>query len=281
MFGKEYRNHLDILTQSFGQMNKEYEAKVKKNNRSTPILVWIKKAYIRLFGIPEIGFQIRSLYFQKIINNFIEEKNLKKILDAGSGIGAYTFWLAERYTRAKVTGGDTDKYKLKTSKIIRDELHIKNVDFIYLNVTANQRTKKYDLIVTVDVLEHIINYFNVIKNFSKMLNKNGYLYIHVPQTNQKRIFSIFKNWHHEDHVREGVNKVDLKRQLKILNFKIIVSKETFGFFGKLAWEINHLMLSKSFFIAGITYPLLYVVAKIDLLSNNHDGLGIAVLAKKE
>ena len=162
------------------------------------------------------------------------------------------------------------------------ELNLKNVEFNYLNITKiNNKKNYYDLIVNIDVLEHIDNYELVIENFFNMLQKNGYLYIHVPQPNQKRIFSSLKKWHHEDHAREGITKNELENKLKKLGFKIVVSRETFGFFGKISWELNHIMLSKSFVIAGIIFPFLYLVAKIDLWVNNKNGLGVAVLAKKE
>lgn len=278
MFGKEYANHLDILLQSFGEINEKYKKKIGKDNI---FISRLKSLYMLLFGIPEIGFQIRSMHFKQILASNFLNKNLKKILDTGCGIGAYTFLLGQTYPQAKVTGEDIDKYKLKSCQTIAKEMGLKNVKFIYMDATRLENKITYDFIVNIDVLEHIDNYKLVLGNFFKMLQKNGYLYIHVPQPNQKRIFSSFKKWHHENHVREGIAKADLENSLKKLGFRIIISKDTFGFFGKLAWEINHLTLSKSFFIASITYPLLYAIAKIDIWQKNKNGLGIAVLVKKE
>ncbi len=278
MFGREYANHLDVLTQSFGEINNLYQKKIKDNSD----ISFFKKIYVMLFGVPEIGFQIRSAYFKKILASHLLNKNLKKILDAGSGIGAYTFLLGQTYPQAKVTGGDIDKYKLKSCQTMTKELGLKNIEFDYLDITKiNNKENYYDLVVNIDVLEHIDNYELVLENFFNMLQKNGYLYVHVPQPNQKRIFNSLKKWHHEDHMREGISKKELETSLGKLGFRIIESRETFGFFGKLSWELNHLALSKSFFIAGLLYPLLNIVANLDLWQNNKNGLGIAVLAKKE
>ena len=277
MFGKEYAKHLDVLISSFGEINNRYQKKIKTNSS----ISFLKKIYVMLFGIPEIGFQIRSMYFKKILFSNLLNKNLKKILDAGSGIGAYTFLLGQTYPQAKVTGGDIDKYKLKSCQTMAKELGLKNVEFDYLNITKiNNKENYYDLIVNIDVLEHVDNYELALKNFFRVLHRNGYLYIHVPQPNQKRIFNSFTKWHHEDHVREGIARKDLENSLKKLGFKIIASKETFGFFGKLAWEINHIMLSRSFVLAGIIFPFLFILGKLDLLLKNKDGLGIAILVQK-
>src|SRR5688572_11775430 len=114
MFGKEYANHLDILTQSFGQMNEQYQEKIKTDKNANTFTESFKKIYILLFGIPEIGFQIRSIYFKKILTSHIFNKNPQNILDAGSGIGAYSIWLAKNFNYAKITGGEIDKDKLNS-----------------------------------------------------------------------------------------------------------------------------------------------------------------------
>lgn len=280
MFGKEYSNHLDILIQSFGEINENYQNKIKKGKK-VDLVEKLKKLYISLFGIPEIGFQIRSIYFKKILTSNLLNKNLKKILDMGCGIGSYTLGLGKMFPKTKIIGGDTDKHKLKSCKTIANELNIKNVEFKYLDITKIRGNGIYDFAICIDVLEHIQNYESALKNISKLLKNGGYLYIHIPQPNQKRIFNSLKKWHHADHAYEGIAKNELEHNLKKLGFKIVVVKETFGFFGKLSWEINHIALSKSFVLAGIFFPFLYALALLDLLWKNENGLGIAILSQKK
>ena len=280
MFGKEYAGHLDILMQSFGEINETYQEKIKTSVNNPTFIDIIKKSYILLFGIPEIGFQIRAIYFKKILTTFLRDKDIKDILDAGSGIGVYTFWLGKTFTKARVTGGEIDKQKLNSSEEMNKKLHIKNVRFTYLDITKIEKDSAYDLIVTIDVLEHIGKPEVALKNFYRLLRNNGYLYIHVPQPNQKRIFFSLKTWRHQDHIREGIAKNDLEKTLNKLGFKILVSRETFGFFGKLAWEINHMTLPKNFVLAGIIFPFLYILSLLDKFWKNKNGLGVAVLAQK-
>lgn len=280
MFGKEYAKHLDILTQSLEQINEKYQNRTLVSNKET-LVNKLKTVYISLFGIPEIGFQIRSLYFNKIFKFFLSKKELKSIFDAGSGIGAYTFLLSNSFPTANITGGEIDKFKIKSSQTLAKEFGIKNVKFVYADITKNNKTALYDCIVTIDVLEHIESYQLALKNFSRLLKKRGFLYIHVPQPNQKRIFSALKEWHHEDHAHEGISKQTMEKNLEKLGFTIITAQESFGFFGKLAWELNHLALSKSFTLAGLIYPFLYPLAKMDLVFPNKNGLGVALLAQKK
>lgn len=278
MFGKEFASHIDILTQSFEEMSDRYQKGSRKKNL---LIEKAKELYIKIFGIPEIGFQLRSLYFKKIIFLHLLNKNLERILDAGSGIGAYAFWLAKLFPNAKVIGGDINKKKLKISESLKRELSIQNTSFIYFDIMYSSTGKPYDLITTIDVLEHVDNFEKALINLYSLLNKKGYLYIHVPQPNQKRIFKRFQHWHHNDHIREGISKNVIENCLRKIGLEIIESKQAFGFFGKLAWELNHMMLSKSFILTGITFPFLFILSLLDLLFKNRDGLGIAILSQKK
>lgn len=279
MFGREYALHLDLLMHSFGEMNHAYQLKVNANKHSS-LMNTIKSLYISLFGIPEIGFQLRSIYFKKILSSYLFPSKPKRILDAGSGIGAYSFWLARTFPQAFVVGGDIDRLKLNSCRTLAGEFHLNNISFRCFDITKTRGRSTYDLIVTIDVLEHVHDYTKVLRNFHRLLRKDGILYIHVPQPHQKRIFPSLRKWHHEDHIREGIDKKILENKLKQIGFKVLTSRQSFGFFGKLAWELNHIMLTKSFLLAGITFPFMYKLAELDQLWANKDGLGIVVLGQK-
>lgn len=279
MFGKEYAQHLDVLIHSFGQMNKSYLRKAHEE-KYTGFIGTSKKLFISLFGIPEIGFQLRSIYFEKILTSFVPFDKPKRILDAGSGIGAYAFWLAKKFPFAQVTGADVDKQKLNFCRTLMKEYLLDNISFNYFDISKTIKNETYDLIVIIDVLEHIDDYPDVLRNCYRLLRKNGILYIHVPQPNQKRIFGSLRRWRHKDHVRAGISKETLEKTLTKIGFKIIVSRETFGLFGKLAWELNHLTFTKNFVLAALAFPFLYIISSLDPVWENKNGLGVAVLSKK-
>lgn len=280
MFGKEYWKNPEILLSSFQRMRSKYRSVAKKKNKS--LILLLQKLYIRIFGIPEIGFQIRSMYFKQILEEKLPKEFLQKILDAGSGIGVYSFWLAKKYPKAKVIGGEIDKEKITFSQNFSKTLKVKNVDFKYFDINRiNGEKNTYDLIVNIDVLEHVRDYKKVLKNFYNLLSWGGFLFIHTPQPKQKRIFKSLEKWEHEDHIYEGYKPKELKSELKSLGFKIITAREAFGFLGKLAWELNHISLSRGFIISGLLYPFLFLLAKTDLLFKNRNGLTTAILAQKK
>mgnify|MGYP001603256529 CR=1 FL=1 len=262
-FGREYAAYLEILLDSFTSTNTQY-SKIG-NIKPTPLVKKLIKLYVSIFGIPEIGFQIRCRYFVKTLD-LLKNFEPKKILDAGCGIGLYTFMLAKRYPQAQILGIDMDEYKLEFCRRFATDHHITNVQFAKGDLTKIKLgNDNYDLIVNIDVLEHIRPYQKVLKSFYSSLKLGGYFYIHTPQVNQRRIFKkFFSTWKHEEHVREGFNPELLKNDLLQTGFKSVNYWSGFGFLGRLAWELNHISLSQNILLAGLMFPIVSLISILDI-----------------
>lgn len=280
MFGREYANHLDVLADSFKGMRKEYGGALAKTQREG-VKRRLECIYIRIFGIPEIGFQLRSLHFRHIMGRYLADHKSRRILDAGSGIGAYAFLLTKWFPQAEVIGYEIDDAKLRVCADIAATSSMRQVDFARQDLTERMATSdRFDLVISIDVLEHIDDYEAVLDNFASMLSLGGHLFLHTPQPDQRRIFKRLSTWSHQDHVREGFLPSELRPQLLARGFSVVECRETFGLFGKVAWELNHLVLAKSLALGAITFPLLYLLGTFDLLTSNHHGLGMALLVTK-
>lgn len=279
MFGSNYWRQSEILLQSLHEMNHEYEKKFIAGKNS--LIQRLQSLYILVFGIPEIGFQVRGMYFRdalKTLKNF----SPNKILDIGSGIGCYTFYLGKYFHESRITGWDIDRDKLHVAATLTKKFKATNVDFKYGNIAKNISSKNlYDFLITIDVLEHVVDYKKALKNMYAMTRKGGYIYIHVPQEKQRRFFPQFKHWEHEDHVREGFTKKKLSKELSDLGFTVIQVKNSFGLFGSFAWELHHLFLSKNQVLLACMYPLLYLLSCLDIYTRNGKGLCLAILAQKK
>ena len=279
MIGSMFYHHPEILLQSLTDMNESYQ----KNTRSGSerIISVLQRVYIRVFGIPEIGFQVRSMYFQQAVDKISAGAPPGSILDVGSGIGSYVFELSKMFPLAAVDGWEIDRNKLTFAKKFADELGIKNVSFSYGDVTKKPKVRaRYDFVLTVDVLEHVEDYRSALRHMNQVIKPGGHLYIHTPAHHQRRFFRVFRSWEHEDHVREGFDPEIFGRDLKKAGFSDIHIRHSFGPIGSLAWELNHLLLAKSFVLAGIFYPFLYLLSRCDALVPNRRGLCISVIARK-
>lgn len=279
MFGSNYADSPEFLLRSLREMNVKYKHTYLPS--SSPVASFFQRLYVKIFGIPEIGFQLRGLYFRKAIRRI---KNLEytTILDVGSGIGCYVFYLADKYPSAHVDGYEVDTYKLKMTQQLARTFNVHNVHFISKNIaTTPSGSQTYSFVITIDVLEHVKNYKKMLIHIYDTLKFGGYFYVHVPQIHQKRFFRESQNWKHKDHVREGFDIHILRRTLKDIGFTNIRITHTFGYFGSFAWELQHIFLSKNQIIAALTYPLLYLMARVDTFVTNRHGLGMAILAQKK
>lgn len=277
MFGSQYSRHPEMLVQSLREMNDRYA-----HGFSGMIgwSAWLAGIYIRIFGIPEIGFQVRGMYFRQALRSFMTFSP-KTILDVGSGIGCYSFHMAKRFPRARVTGWEIDRSKLAYSQQLSKEFQAENTAFVFGDIVNPPKKKNsFDLITIIDVMEHIPDYKKALNNMYTLLNPSGYVYIHVPQIKQVRFFREFRSWEHADHVREGFAPASLVQDLQHAGFVIVSVRNSFGYFGSFAWELNHMLLAKSKALAAVCYPFLYVVSLVDGMIRNQRGLCVAIIAQK-
>jgi len=200
----------------------------------------------------------------------------------GSGIGHYVYESSRMFPDAHVTGWEIDRKKLAFAKGFIREKKLDRMSFAYGDITKKPaKGNQFDLVINIDVLEHIRDYKKALRHMYLLLRRGGRVYIHVPQINQKRIFKALKSWEHEDHEREGFSPDAFRRDLERTGFSVEDMGHTFGFPGSLAWELNHMLLKKSMMLAGLAYPFLYLLSVFDPLIQKQSGLCMYVVARKK
>ena len=162
-----------------------------------------------------------------------------------------------------------------------------NQRFLRLN-----HENKFDLIICVDVMEHIQDDIKVFSNFYRALKKGGYLLINTPS-----IFGGSDVHSDEDesfvgeHARVGYSREELENKLIPLGFNTYKCQYTYGFWGDKAWRLGIkypmvlLNISKIFFMVLpiyylVTFPLTFLMMVLDFNLNNKIGSGINFIAKK-
>lgn len=119
-----------------------------------------------------------KLWLRKRLPTHVERKILKQIkgktLDLGCGIGFFLFYCQKR--NLDTIGIDIDKEKIKKSKVIS----IKPVslgDAHQLPFGDNT----FNNIVALDILEHLKNPSQAIKEMNRILKRRGKIFIHIPR----------------------------------------------------------------------------------------------------
>ncbi|MCK1295193.1 MULTISPECIES: bifunctional 2-polyprenyl-6-hydroxyphenol methylase/3-demethylubiquinol 3-O-methyltransferase UbiG [unclassified Bradyrhizobium] len=101
-------------------------------------------------------------------------KQSTSILEVGAGAGATLRWLKEFYPKAETTAVEINPALLDELMLNADLAIIGPVDQIFAQL------KSYDLILLLDVLEHLPDPRATLQNLAKVLNPGGRVIVSVP-----------------------------------------------------------------------------------------------------
>lgn len=124
----------------------------------------------------------RWYHIKNAVKNFAPEKKHNiEILDFGCGRG----WLSQRLSEfGRVTGVD-----LSDEAINKAKQNFPDIDFICLDAAADLHQslqyKKFDLVVSSEVIEHIVLQQDYLNNMTSLLAANGKLILTTPNAKWK------------------------------------------------------------------------------------------------
>jgi len=237
---------------------------------------------------------LRTWYVKKALRRFSARYNADmSILDAGCGFGQYT-WRISRINRfSRIKAVDIDSQHISDCSTFFQKSGLSDrISLETLDLTKLSETSCYDLILSVDVMEHIEEDEKVFKNFFNALRENGSLIISTPS--DKGGSDVHTE--HEDsfigeHVRDGYSKKDITEKLTRAGFKRIDVSYTYGLPGTISWRlsmkypIQMLNISYMFFIIIpfwylIFFPVSLILNYFDLIIDHKEGTGLLVIARK-
>lgn len=216
-----------------------------------------------------------------------------KILDAGCGFGQYTWRMSRMNKTSKIKAVDIDSEHISdcsaffTKAGLSDRITLETLDLTKLSETNN-----YNLILSVDVMEHIEEDEKVFKNFCNALRESGTLIISTPSDKGgSDVHSEGDDSFIGEHVRDGYSKNDITEKLSRAGFSKIDVSYTYGIPGTISWRlsmkypIKMLNTSYLFFIVIpfwylIFFPLSLILNYFDLIINHKEGTGLLVIARK-
>jgi len=242
----------------------------------------IKKAFYRIYPTTHISAFLRTIYLQRYIRRF----QFTRVLDAGCGTGQFTLYLARKYPHAEFTGYDLSEKAIKTSVASRNLHKLHNADFQKMDLFELNQKSVFDLIYSIDVLEHIVGNMKVIHNLDSALRKGGILYIAMPYEKDHRFLFPAKfhqryvQWSAVEHGGDQYSLEEWKTLLQNLGYEIIISKRTFGMWGKLAWEMD-LVLEGNKVIKRLLLPFLLCLCCLDIIwKNGRTSYALLIVARK-
>ena len=147
---------------------------------------------LHLFNPARIKFIKEKLISYYGFNPKIQEP-LKKIniLDVGCGGGL----LCEPLKRlgATITGIDASISNIEAAKLHAKEMKL-NINYIHCPPEKLKLDNKFDVILNMEIVEHVANVDLFIQSCSKLVKKNGYLYITTPDLGHPKVPDNIKEW---------------------------------------------------------------------------------------
>lgn len=251
----------------------------------------LKKIAYALFGEVAVPGRLRMNHVIKRLKQLpMNGGGDIRVLDAGSGRGDLAIYLSKKFPQWNILGVELDTDRLAIAQYIKNKLNAGNLDFVQGDLLRLGYDGMFDVVVCSDVLEHIENDGEVLKNLHAALRPGGMLVLTFPSMPQRRHLKLVK-WREKKigftnadygHVRDGYSVEGITGVLARLGFNEISCTATFGFWGTLSFDL--------FFIIGdnkpnplvflIAFPVLLATALLDLYVPSKQGSALLVTAKK-
>lgn len=257
--------------------------------------IFNKTPFLRIFFYKLLDLLLlRTWHVKKAIRYWARDQQGKQnILDAGSGFGQYTYFLSGMNKSWFIKAVDVKEEQIADCNQFFSRIGRSNVIFETIDLTTFVQADTFDLILSVDVMEHILEDEKVFANFYDSLTNNGMLLISMPSdqggsdVHEHEEESSFI----DEHIRDGYNINEIQEKLRKAGFSKTEAHYAYGKPGQAGWRLSMkypiLMLntSKLFFIILpfyylLTFPIALVCNYFDLRLKHKTGTGLVVMAWK-
>lgn len=194
----------------------------------------VKRFLHQLVGEVYVGRRAKLVHFQRWMDR-IQLAPTARILEAGSGDGLFSFWMAKKFPQASVTGLELNRVEAEVCQRIAVGERLKNLTFVAGDLCGSEIEGAFDFIFCLDVLEHIPDDLAVLKGLHTALVEGGTLLVHVPHRSFLKLDGELltvpdeEAWKfHSGHVRSGYSPQQLTEKLQSVGFKVLGTRETQG-----------------------------------------------------
>jgi len=258
---------------------------------------YLRKLFYKLLDL----LLLRAWHIKKEFRAWAKlQKGEVNILDAGSGFGQYVYFMSSYNKNWHIKGVDVKDEQIDDCNNFFSSIKRTNVKFEIADLLTFSEEEKYNMVLSVDVMEHILEDVEVFKNLLRAMAKGGMLLISTPSDQGGS--DVHDHDHGaelnngtasfiDEHVRDGYNIEEIQVKLKSAGFSKSEARYSYGKPGKISWRLSMkypiLMLGKSklFFIILpfyyiLTFPVAIICNYIDVYKRQKTGTGLIVKAWK-
>jgi SAM-dependent methyltransferase len=256
----------------FGHYGREFS--------SDPRLNAAHRLYIAMFGIPISGMRIRLRRILPLIQGEFAE-----IADMGCGKGIFSFELARKFPGSNVVGVDTDAEQIEINNSIVRKHGIRNLRFECVDILKTRFEERFDLVLSVDNLEHIEDDAGAVRLLHRALKPAGTLVCHVPSLERIWVFrGHATNFDVPGHVRPGYSPEQLRSLLETNGFRVESLGPSWGYLETVSNNLSYKITGasqKNQALYALAFPVLNGAAWMGQYQRRHPySAGVYSVAKK-
>lgn len=238
---------------------------------------------------------LRNWYVRRSIKSIASKRKPGsfKVLDAGTGFAQHSYFILKQIPEAEILAVDVKEDYLDDAKQFTDQLGMQDrIRYQEADLTKFQTDEKVDLIVCIDVMEHILEDVEVFKNFAASMKEGAHVIINTPSDQGgSDVSHDSEESFIGEHVRDGYGVEEITEKLASAGLTVEKAMYSYGGPGSFAWkflvQMPMIMLNTSM-VFVLLLPLFYLVVYpvgmllnwLDLRKENSTGTGLQVIARK-
>jgi SAM-dependent methyltransferase len=238
-----------------------------------------ERVYARILGAPANGLRIR---LRRVLP--ATKGSYADILDAGCGQGVFSMELAKAHPEARVLGIDMDPVLVERANAIARKAGLANCRFEVGDVTKLDYDARFDLVVSVDNLEHVEDDVTAMRVLVRALRPGGRAVVHVPGYERRwLLFGRRVNFDVPGLVRPGYRTNEVVERLTGAGFDISSCQSTYGTIETFTNNISYLITGadrKRKGLYAVVFPFLLAVSWLGKSSRPQWGAGVLATAQR-
>ena len=240
-------------------------------------------------------FFLRGWYIRKVIREVagpLEERGEWRLLDAGCGFGQYDRFLLRTFPNIRIDAVDLKEEYLDDCRYyFSEEMERNRIRFERQNLLEVDYDERFDVVICVDVLEHIVEDVEVMRNLGEALRPGGYFLMHSPSHHSGEDAGDEDSFVGE-HARTGYSRQEIASKLRRAGLEPADVQYTYGRSGHAAWVLlikYPMILLTRLKLFALPFLLPYyaltllpglLLMRLDMNGENEWGTGVYALAKK-
>lgn len=250
---------------------------------------WLRRLLYGLLGV----LFLREWYVKRALRGLLQNRTESlEIYDAGMGFGQYTYYLARRFPNAQILAVDVKADQVEDCRQCFAGMGMNQCSFAVEDLLSIRHENRFDLVLTVDVMEHIVEDRRVFGNLARSLKPGGALLVNTPSNlGGSDVHSDDEQSFIEEHARAGYGVEEIREKIESAGLQVESIIFTYGPLGSLAWRLGIkypiLLLNASKLLLIVlplyylaTLPIVLPLMYLDYVSKKTTGTGLLVVARK-